>query len=93
MCLKKKLWEKEGHIRVINIRDKYFVVSFSHEVDYKFAFQEGTWVVMDYYLIVQRWRLDFLLEKDVVKRVVVWFGISRLSLDYCKSVIRNSFGD
>ena len=34
----KKLWEDEGHIRVIDLSDNYFMVSFSHEGDYKFAF-------------------------------------------------------
>ena len=78
----KKLWEKKGHIRVTDISGDYFIVSFSHEADYKFAFQEGPWVIMDHCLIVQRWRLDFHPDKDVMRRVAMWFRIFELPLEF-----------
>ena len=48
-----------------------FVVPFTNELDYLFACQEGLCVITKHYLIVQHWRLDFHLDRDTIKRVVV----------------------
>ena len=39
------VWERDGQIKVINIIDDYYVVTFNHEFDYKFTFQEGPSII------------------------------------------------
>ena len=58
------------------------MVTYTHESDYKFSFQGSPWIIVDHYLLVQRWRPDFNLEKDSPKNVAVWFRVSSLPLEY-----------
>lgn len=65
-------WPKKGSIKVVDMSDGYFLVDFSAEKDYSHALYEGPWMIVDYYLIVQRWRPMFLQDVDLVKKVAVW---------------------
>ena len=50
------LLERDRQIKIINISDDYYMVTFTYESNYKFAFQKGPWVITNHYLLVQRWR-------------------------------------
>lgn len=41
------------------LNNEYFIVSFSYAEDQDYALQEGNWMTIDHYLLVQRWRPNF----------------------------------
>lgn len=51
------------------MQDDYYLVQFDHVEDYKFALYEGPWRVANHYIIVQHWRLLFLKNAEVTKKV------------------------
>lgn len=61
--------------------DGYFLVHFSTEEDYNHALFEGPWMIVDHYLIVQRWRPFFLQEAETIGKVAIWIRIPKLPLE------------
>lgn len=49
----KALWHPNSHIELIAILGLYVLVKFSSLDDYNYAKYEGTWMVLDHYLIVK----------------------------------------
>ncbi|KAI9124747.1 hypothetical protein K1719_004074 [Acacia pycnantha] len=74
-----RMWASKGPMRVTPLNNGYFLVSFSSTEDRDFALQEGPWMIVDHYLLVQRWRPNFNPWKaDNQKRVAVWVRIPAL---------------
>lgn len=46
-------WAKHGSIHVLDMHDGFFMGCFSDEGDYKHTLFEGSWMVLDHYLMVQ----------------------------------------
>ena len=45
-----KMQAKGGYIKVIDISEDYYMNTFMHESNYKYAFQEGPQVIVEHYL-------------------------------------------
>ena len=56
---------KNGSIRVVDMAMNNFLVHFNHEEDYKHALSEGSWILANHYLIVQRWHPIFFSRRRV----------------------------
>lgn len=50
--------------------------------DYDFALHEGPWMIATHHLTVQRWKPNFDLFDDEVKRVAVWIKVLDLPVEY-----------
>lgn len=77
----KREWTKTGKIQIIDMPRGYYAVKFTSDEDYKHALMEGPWMVADHYLLVQRWRPNFLKNADTVRRIAVWLRIPELPLE------------
>lgn len=59
----------------------FYAVTFAEEEDYQHALFKGPWMIADHYLLVQRWRQNFLMKAKKESRVAVWAKIPELSLE------------
>lgn len=55
-------WARKGKIKIIYMPRGFYVVTFSEEEDYQHALYQGPWMIADHYLLVQRWRQNFLMK-------------------------------
>lgn len=77
----KRDWARRGGVKVIDMPRGFFAVHFEADEDYKHALFEGPWMVADHYLLVQRWRPNFLSSAKNESRVAVWVRIPELPLE------------
>lgn len=49
-------------------------------------------MVVDHYLIVQRWRSFFLINVESMKKVAVWIRIQRLSIELYNNTLLKRVG-
>lgn len=77
------LWAKRGTVKVVDISNDFFMVSFSDDGDYRHALLEGPWLILDHYLLVQRWRPFFRPNHPTVKRIAAWVRIPGLPIEFC----------
>ncbi|XP_028798885.1 uncharacterized protein LOC114754267 [Neltuma alba] len=78
----KKLWASKGSVEMLEFGSGYFIVNFTHEDDYEYALTEGTWLILDHYLMVQPGKLDFDPNKEEVSRIAAWVRIPKFPMDY-----------
>lgn len=74
-------WANKGKVKIIDMPRGFFAVHFENEDDYKHALFEGPWMVADHYLLVQRWRPNFLKRARRESKVAVWVRIPELPLE------------
>lgn len=74
-------WARSGPIKIIDMPRGFFVVQFSKDEDYTHALFEGPWMIADHYIVVQRWRRNFLRSVRVETRMAVWIRIPKLPLE------------
>ena len=67
----RKVWAKRNEVKVLDLTDEFFLVRFADEGDYKHALFEGPWMVVDHYLLVQRWRPLFKPSDKAIQKLVV----------------------
>ncbi|KAK9028819.1 hypothetical protein V6N11_025957 [Hibiscus sabdariffa] len=53
------LWKPKQAIRLMDIENDYFLVSFKLRSDYLKVLAEGPWTIFDHYLTVQQWTPEF----------------------------------
>lgn len=74
-------WARKGHVKIIDLPRGFYTVTFDEVDDYKRVLFDGPRMVADHYLLVQRWRQNFLKKAVTEKRVVVWIKIPELPLE------------
>lgn len=63
-----KLWNPIGAFKMIDMPNNYFTVRFTEDKDYRFALEEGPWMVVGHYLMCQRWRPEFKTSENKVQK-------------------------
>lgn len=66
-----KLWKPLGDLEVIDLENDYFLVWLSNRDDIRKVIFGGPWMVLDHYLVVQRWRPEFRPFEEEFKKVAV----------------------
>lgn len=74
-------WARTGPIQIIDMPRGYYAVKFHKEEDYNHVLFEGPWMIADHYILIQRWRRNFLSSARVEKKVAVWVRIPELPLE------------
>lgn len=77
----KRDWARSGSVKVIDMPRGFLAVHFGSNEDYKHALFEGPWMIADHYLLVQRWRPNFLNSAKKESKVAVWVRIPELPLE------------
>lgn len=74
-------WARAGKVKIIDMPRGFYAVNFENMEDYKHVLFEGPWMVADHYLLVQRWRPNFLRSAKKESKVAVWVRIPELPLE------------
>nr|KYP71396.1 Retrovirus-related Pol polyprotein LINE-1 [Cajanus cajan] len=77
-------WAKSGSIRIVDMPEDFYLVQFTAAEDYQHALFEGPWMIMDHYIVVQRWRPFFLVTSAKVQKIAVWIHIPNLPIQLFK---------
>lgn len=86
-------WARIGKVKLIDLPRGFFAVLFDKEEDYKHVLFEGPWMVADHYLLVQRWRPNFLKSARKDSKVAVWVRVPELPLElYNETFLRRLGG-
>ncbi|KAJ1428329.1 hypothetical protein SESBI_09060 [Sesbania bispinosa] len=88
-----KLWQPKERMEVIDLDNDYFVVRFADWSDLNRVYEGGPWVIMGHYLVIQRWKPEFLPFEEEFKRVSVWIRIPGLPIEYYDDHILWRIGD
>lgn len=77
------IWAKKGVVHVMDRSHDFFMVRFEDEGDCKHALFDGPWLVLDHYLLVQRWRPFFRPANTNVQKIAAWVRIPDLPCELC----------
>lgn len=61
----KQNWEVNGTMKIMDLVDDVYLVRLSAKEDYMHVLFEGSWKVVDHYIIVQRWQPLFSLSASI----------------------------
>ncbi|XP_061373715.1 uncharacterized protein LOC133316037 [Gastrolobium bilobum] len=78
----KNQWRLGGGIEVADLDNDYILINFKEEKDYQNVLHGGPWIVVDHYVVVQRWRPMFDPYEEEVTRIVVWVCIPGLPMKF-----------
>lgn len=76
------MWKPNAPMEMIAIDNDHFLVRFQLVEDYKFAKYEGPWMILDHYLIVNHWTLNFDTTVENTKKLLVWVRFPTLPIEY-----------
>ncbi|RYR05428.1 hypothetical protein Ahy_B06g085290 [Arachis hypogaea] len=63
-----KRWAKKDVVRVMDLEENFFLVRFFNQEDYSNALFKGPWMIIDHYLLIQRWRLLFVPQEVNIQK-------------------------
>lgn len=74
-------WARKGTVKIIDMPRGFYAVQFGSKDDYKHVLFQGPWMVADHYIMVQRWRPNFIRSATKESKVAVWLRIPELPLE------------
>ncbi|KAI9081383.1 hypothetical protein K1719_036646 [Acacia pycnantha] len=78
-----RMWRPKDPLKLIPLRNGYYIVSFSNREDKEYSFQEGPWMIDDHYLIIQRWRPNFNPWKaDLQCNIAAWIRLPDVPFEF-----------
>lgn len=71
----------KGKVKITDIPRGYYAIKFDSAEDNRHALLKGPWMVADHYILVQRWRPNFLRNANKERKVAVWVRVPELPLE------------
>ncbi|KAK9020937.1 hypothetical protein V6N11_010949 [Hibiscus sabdariffa] len=90
-----ELWKPKQAIRLIRLMDienDYFLVSFHARSDYLQALAGGPWTIFGHYLTVQQWNSEFSTSAPYLTKVMVWIRLPGFLVTLYKRSIIEEIG-
>ncbi|KAK8530864.1 hypothetical protein V6N12_013364 [Hibiscus sabdariffa] len=84
-----EIWKPKQAIRLMDIENDYFLVTFKLRSDYLRVLVEGPWTVFGHYLTVQQWTPEFSTSTPYPTKVMVWIRLPGLP-EICPDMIPKS---
>ncbi|KAI9090149.1 hypothetical protein K1719_028845 [Acacia pycnantha] len=85
-----QIWARKGAIKLGNLENDFYVVSFQEWEDYERALTGGPWVISDKYLSVMRWRLGFNPRKEKIDKIAAWVCFPEIEVElFDKKILYN----
>ncbi|KAL5832770.1 hypothetical protein ACOSQ3_016444 [Xanthoceras sorbifolium] len=75
-------WPLVGQWQLTDMEDGFFVARFQLKTDLDMVLTGGPWVINNQYLVVQRWRPNFVPGEERTKHMAIWLRISRLPMEW-----------
>ncbi|CAN0920947.1 hypothetical protein LINGRAHAP2_LOCUS32342 [Linum grandiflorum] len=87
------MWQPMGRFRMVDLESEVFLAIFEDSSDYFHALTGGPWTILDHYLAVFAWDLQFRVSDDLPQKMVVWIRFPRLPYQYYHSDVLTGLGD
>ncbi|KAI9084670.1 hypothetical protein K1719_033314 [Acacia pycnantha] len=85
-----QIWARKGVIKLGDLENDVFVVSFQEWEDYERALTGGPWVISDKYLSVMRWRPGFNPRKEKIDKIAAWVRFPEIEVElFDKKIMYN----
>lgn len=81
----KIIWRPKAFLDLVALENGYFLAKFYSVEDFKFARDEGSWTVLDHYLVVKEWAPDFDPVTEKTDKIIVWMRFPCLPIEYFDS--------
>ncbi|KAL5743601.1 hypothetical protein ACOSQ2_026717 [Xanthoceras sorbifolium] len=75
-------WSLVGQWQLTDLEDGYFVARFQFVADLEYMLTGGPWMVTNQYLVVQRWRPNFVPGEGPIREMPVWLRLSGLPMEW-----------
>ena len=86
-------WPLIGQWQLTDLEDGYFVARFQMVDDMEFVLTGGPWTITNQYLVVQKWRPNFVPGEEEIQRMPVWVRLSKLPMEWIDvDLLRNIGG-
>ncbi|XP_061342218.1 uncharacterized protein LOC133288478 [Gastrolobium bilobum] len=82
MARLQRLWNLVSTYKLIDLDNGYLLLRFHDDGDYVHVLEDGPWIVIDHYVVVQRWRPFFDPYYEGFKKMVVWIRVPGLSIEF-----------
>ncbi|KAL5852833.1 hypothetical protein ACOSQ3_007951 [Xanthoceras sorbifolium] len=83
-------WSLIGQWQLTDLEDGYFVARFQMDADLEYVLTGGPWIISNHYLVVQKWRPNFVPGEEPIKGMPVWIRLSKLPMEWIDvDVLRN----
>ncbi|KAI5391980.1 hypothetical protein KIW84_076686 [Lathyrus oleraceus] len=76
------MWAKWGFLNIIDLGQEFYLVTFTNQEDQALALLEGSWLILDHYLTVREWSLNFWPSKDYANQLAMWVRLLGLPIEY-----------
>jgi len=60
----------------------YYMIRFSNRKDYNHSVTQGPRLICENYLIIRKWVLNFIPDKEPIHLLTTWIQIACLSIEY-----------
>ncbi|KAL5763131.1 hypothetical protein ACOSP7_019395 [Xanthoceras sorbifolium] len=88
----KQKWRLIGQWQLTNLEEGYFIARFQFKADLENILTGGPWVIANQYLVVQRWRPNFVPGEQAFEKMAVWVKLSRLPMEWMEVDLLWNFG-
>ncbi|CAL1375132.1 unnamed protein product [Linum trigynum] len=76
------LWAKDGSLQISSLSYGYYVVRFTHQMDFEQARLGGPWLIGEHYITVRPWRKNFDSKMAKVASTLVWVRLPELPVEF-----------
>lgn len=77
----KQAWQLQEDCELIDLDKGFFVARFFSRADYLKALEGGPWLVLGHYLMVSKWRPNFVPSDAGVATTRVWIRLTRVPIE------------
>ncbi|KAL5797474.1 hypothetical protein ACOSQ2_002294 [Xanthoceras sorbifolium] len=86
-------WSLVGQWQLTDLEDGYFIARFQFVADLEYVLTGGPWMVINQYLVVQRWRANFVPGEEPIRVMPVWLRLSGLPMEWVDARFLWKLGD
>ncbi|KAK8502910.1 hypothetical protein V6N12_054137 [Hibiscus sabdariffa] len=88
-----EIWESQQALRLMDIENDYFLITFKLRSDYLKVLAGGPWTIFGHYLTVQQWSPEFSTATSHPTQVMVWISLPGLPVPLYKKSLIEEIGE
>ncbi|KAK3195831.1 hypothetical protein Dsin_027141 [Dipteronia sinensis] len=85
-------WTLIGQWQLTDLGEGYFVARFQMKEDLDYVLTSGPWIIANQYLVVQRWKPNFVPGEDTIQSMPIWVRLSKLPMEWMDAELLWSIG-
>ncbi|XP_048493246.1 uncharacterized protein LOC125493772 [Beta vulgaris subsp. vulgaris] len=78
----RRIWNPKGGLEVIDVGHNVYFFKFSLQADFEKALFGGSWFILNPYLMLTRWKPNFLASTNALPNMSIWIRLPELPIEY-----------